>query len=82
MLSAVGVVRDIVNALKGNIPGGGLLNLVSSLGQKATETIEQRVEVKAEFPNVTSSREIEEAFTTIANTSYQYAYNKNDRGAI
>lgn len=53
--------------------------MISSIGQTGGDTIEQRVEIKAEFPNATSAREIEEAFDTIANTSYQYAYNKNTK---
>lgn len=79
ILSAVDIIRKIVAALKGNISGGLLTNMISSIGQIGGDTIEQRVEIKAEFPNATSAREIEEAFNTIANTSYQYAYNKNSR---
>lgn len=79
ILSAVDIIRNIVAALKGNISGGLLTNMISSIGQTGGDTIEQRVEIKAEFPNATSAREIEEAFDTIANTSYQYAYNKNKK---
>ena len=79
ILSAVDIIRNIVAALKGNISGGLLTNMISSIGQTGGDTIEQRVEIKAEFPNATSAREIEEAFDTIANTSYQYAYNKNTK---
>ena len=36
--------------------------------------IEQRVEIKAEFPNVRDSFEIETALTNLADKAYQYAH--------
>lgn len=80
MLKAVNIVREIVQGLKGASLGSLMMNGLASIGDMVLgSNVEQRVEVKAEFPNVTSSREIEDAFNTIADTSYQYAYNKNNR---
>ena len=38
------------------------------------DTIEQRVSITAEFPNVQSSKEIENALLNIADSAYQYSY--------
>lgn len=38
------------------------------------DTIEQRVEITAEFPNVQDSAEIETALLNIADSAYQYSY--------
>lgn len=41
--------------------------------EKDKDTLEQKVEIKAEFPNVTDSGEIIEAFDNIINVAAQYA---------
>ena len=71
MLAAIDLVRQIIDAIK-------TPNFSSSLGNwtasKGGDTIEQRVEVSAEFPNVVDSGEIEAALISLADNAYQYAY--------
>lgn len=43
------------------------------LRNEMRETLEQKVEIKAEFPSVTSHTEIEEALSNMINTASQYA---------
>jgi len=80
VLAAVDAVRQITEQLKGAAIGNGL---VTSIGRAVQNTvqgsnIEQRVEITANFPNVNSAQEIENALLGLSDTSYQYAYNKND----
>ena len=68
MLSAVEVVRDIMSNI----------NSLPSLGHNITstnsgDTVEQRVEIQATFPGVTTALEIEQALTQLADSAYQYA---------
>ena len=71
MLAAIDLVRQIIDTIK-------TPNFSSSLGNwttsKSGDTIEQRVEVTAEFPNVIDSNEIEAALISLADNAYQYAY--------
>jgi hypothetical protein len=62
---------------------GSALTNYSSNGMKANfmnsafgGTVDQRVEIRAEFPNVRDSFEIETALTNLADTAYQYAHRK------
>lgn len=80
VLAAVDAVRQITEQLKGAAIGNGL---VASIGRAVQNTIqgsnvEQRVEITANFPNVNSAQEIENALLGLSDTSYQYAYNKNN----
>lgn len=80
ILAAVDAVRMITEQLKGT---AFINNIGSSIGKAAQSniqgnSIEQRIEITANFPNVNSAEEIEKAFNSIADRSYQYAYNKND----
>ena len=77
ILSAVDIVRQMTSTL------GSALTNYSSNGMKANfmnsafgGTVDQRVEIKAEFPNVKDSFEIETALTNLADTAYQYAHRK------
>jgi hypothetical protein len=45
-------------------------NSMSSLGNE----IQQRVEIKAEFPNVQDSYQIEQALLELSDQAYQYAH--------
>ena len=71
ILQAVDMVRNMTDVLKTfssmSIKGTGFNKL-------GGDTIEQRVEITAEFPNVQSSSEIENALLNIADSAYQYSY--------
>lgn len=76
MLNAITILRDITANL-----GATLLNKMasisaggtSSIGQGlATAGMEQTVTINAEFPNATSSREIEEALNNLVNRASQH----------
>jgi hypothetical protein len=54
----------------------GLLNSPSFGSFETQETLEQNVTIEANFPNVSSRSEIEEAFTTLVNRASQYANRK------
>ena len=71
ILNAVDMVRQMADTLK----------TISGLSVKGTgfnklggDTIKQRVEITAEFPNVQSSNEIENALLSLADSAYQYSY--------
>lgn len=55
---------------------GGLLNSPYLNGMNNNEVLEQNVTIEANFPNVSSRTEIEEAFTTLVNRASQYANRK------
>lgn len=48
----------------------------NSLASSIFNTVDQRVEIKAEFPNVRDAFEIETALTNLADKAYQYAHRK------
>ena len=51
-----------------------LFNLISTPSPSTnTNTLEQKVEITAEFPNVNDRYEIEEAFNNLVNRASQYA---------
>jgi hypothetical protein len=68
MLSTVEVVRDIMSNVN-KLPSFG--NNISS--NASNNNVEQRVEVSANFPGVTTALEIERALTELADNAYQYA---------
>jgi len=68
MLSTVEVVRDIMSNVN-KLPSFG--NSISS--NASNNNVEQRVEVSANFPGVTTALEIERALTELADNAYQYA---------
>ena len=67
MLSAVELVRDIMSNIN-SIPSLGKTLTQNSLGNN----VEQRVEINATFPGVTTALEIERALTELADNAYQY----------
>ena len=71
MLTIVDIVRKLVNDLNNFSAFGGALHSASFQTQK--ETLEQKVEIKAEFPNVQDHNEIEQAFENLVNKAAQYA---------
>lgn len=85
VLSAVSVVRDMDRLLE-DINNSALMNVATMIAKanagiantytnvKET-TVKQDVSIKAEFPNVSDSREIEEAFNNLVNIASQHAYN-------
>ena len=76
ILSAVSIIRDIVDALN---PGNLIASLLSGLSPSSisntdnSTNIQQEVTIHAEFPNATDHNEIEEAFNTLINRASQYA---------
>ena len=70
MLSAVEVVRDIMSGID-SLPsiGKGVIN--SNYDNNA---VDQRVEINATFPGVTTALEIERALTELADNAYQYSH--------
>lgn len=69
MLSAVQVIRDIVS----NIGSLSSIGNTFSPNSYSGDTIQQRVEINATFPGVTTALEIEKALTQLADNAYQYA---------
>ena len=83
-LDAISIVRKIndsstemIQNLIGNISGGilGILGQINS-NDNNTNAVEQKVEIKADFPGVKDSKEIEDAFNNLINTASQYAFSK------
>lgn len=77
ILSAVEIVRTIAaginNRLTSISQNKGLFNFNSSMSSLGEE-IQQRVEIKAEFPNVQDSYQIEQALLELSDQAYQYAH--------
>ena len=79
-LQAVDIVRNLNESLDlGALSmSKGLGNIIArGLDQNTTQTIDQNVSIKAEFPNVQDRNEIEEAFNNLINKASQYANRKN-----
>lgn len=78
MFSIIDAVRDIVKSidLNANTGGFGLGNLISAMIPSSESNLNQNVEIKAEFPNVTDRGEIEAAFDNLINKASQYANRK------
>jgi len=60
-----GVAKEIWSL---TIPRGTEFNKIGG------DTIKQRVEITAEFPNANSASEIETALLSLADNAYQYSY--------
>lgn len=73
VLAAVDIVRGITSTF-GNALSTVSTNRMNASSAFGGDTIEQRVEIKAEFPNVRDSIEIENALINLADTAYQYAH--------
>lgn len=71
ILNAVNMVRQMADTLK---TLSGLSVKGTGFNKLGGDTIKQRVEITAEFPNVQSSNEIENALLSLADSAYQYSY--------
>lgn len=80
VLAAVEAVRVITDQLRSSAFTGSISTAIGKAAQNNIQgnNVEQRVEITANFPNVSSADEIEKALLNISDRSYQYAYNKND----
>ena len=72
ILAAVDIVRQIGTGLRNsissmNLPFGKALNTIG-------DTIEQRVEITASFPNATDADDIRQALIGLSDKAYQYAH--------
>jgi len=83
ILSAVQLVRDssISSALAGNLSGFGTLDAIANSFGTSTTPVQQAVQIEANFPNVQTHTEIEQAFNNLVNQAVQYVngdqYNQN-----
>lgn len=71
-MAAVDIVRQIGAGLRNNI-----VNVSSTNGRNFVsngETIEQRVEITATFPNATDADDIRQAIIGLADKAYQYSH--------
>lgn len=74
ILSTVSLIRELVNMIDAQAASASLFNLISTSSPNPnTNTLEQKVEITAEFPNVNDRYEIEEAFNNLVNRASQYA---------
>jgi glycine cleavage system regulatory protein len=71
-LAAVNVVREIANAIKASASYVSALK-TNTYPNNNTESIQQRVEISATFPNVSSITDIEQALLNISDQAYIYA---------
>ena len=78
-LSAIEMVRDISRMvdLQAQWQSTGLGSLIASAIKDTDQTLQQEVNIHAEFPSVTDHNEIEQAFNNLINTASQYANRKN-----
>ena len=74
ILSTVSLIRELVNMIDAKAASASLFNLISTPSPSPNaNTLEQKVEITAEFPNVNDRYEIEEAFNNLVNRASQYA---------
>lgn len=74
ILSTVSLIRELVNMIDAQAASASLFNLMSTPSPNpSANTLEQKVEITAEFPNVNDRYEIEEAFNNLVNRASQYA---------
>ena len=74
ILSTVSLIRELVNMIDAQAASASLFNLISTPSPNSSaNTLEQKVEITAEFPNVNDRYEIEEAFNNLVNRASQYA---------
>jgi len=78
ILTAVDVVRQLASSIDFNTMTAGLATASIKSASGNSGTLEQRVEITANFPNATDRNEIEQAFQNIVNMASQYAQRKND----
>lgn len=74
ILSTVSLIRELVSMIDAQAASASLFNLISTPSPSPNaNTLEQKVEITAEFPNVNDRYEIEEAFNNLVNRASQYA---------
>lgn len=74
LLSTVSLIRELVSMIDAQAASASLFNLMSTPSPNPNaNTLEQKVEITAEFPNVNDRYEIEEAFNNLVNRASQYA---------
>ena len=74
ILSTVSLIRELVSMIDAQAASASLFNLISTPSPSSNaNTLEQKVEITAEFPNVNDRYEIEEAFNNLVNRASQYA---------
>ena len=74
LLATVSLIRELVSMIDAQAANASLFNLMSSPSPNPNmNTLEQKVEITAEFPNVNDRYEIEEAFNNLVNRASQYA---------
>ena len=74
LLSTISFIRELVNMIDAQAASASLFNLISTPSPNPNaNTLEQKVEITAEFPNVNDRYEIEEAFNNLVNRASQYA---------
>lgn len=74
LLSTISFIRELVNMIDAQAASASLFNLMSTPSPNPNaNTLEQKVEITAEFPNVNDRYEIEEAFNNLVNRASQYA---------
>lgn len=80
ILNAVSFVRSLNSSLLTTLAniGGGASTKAAIPTSNADQTIEQKVEITATFPNVNVKGEIEEAFDELINLATQHAFKKKN----
>jgi hypothetical protein len=74
ILQAVEAIRETVKMQQmSGITSAAMLNLTAK-NTGGGDTIEQRVEITATFPNVNTANEIEQALLSLSDQAYQYSH--------
>lgn len=80
LLQGIQILRNIVDSV-GSSMIGRMANLTSNIGinsniPTSSDTLEQNVHIEANFPNVESSKEIEDALNNLVNVASQRVYRR------
>ena len=78
ILTAVDIVRKMTEGIKLFATNSSLQGLSRINKQIQGDTIEQRVEITAEFPNANSAEEIKQALLGLADSAMQYSYREKN----
>lgn len=77
-LAGIRILREVVKIIDLQAATNGYASELRAAGVHPTDqSLQQNVEIKAEFPNATDRNEIEEAFNSLINRATQYA-NRRD----
>ena len=75
LLAAIEMVRTLTDQVKNSNIAQAVSAISGKIGvQSAGDTIEQRVSIEANFPNVKDATEIEQALLNLSDQAYQWAY--------